>query len=227
MKRTILPLLLICCLATKAQSIDFGTQYQLSTHFKTWKGGELALAEELRIVDNSRRFAKSETSIELQHSLLRKQFKPYGLKWRIGGGYSFIIRQNNQFLTYPQHRFMVQTAASKQLGTWRLGARIRLQTTYRNPATGDYRFNPQSKLRTRLSAQYQPHGSMWQYALSEEYFIRIADPRGALLDEFRTQLSATRQLNKTQSFTLFAKLSNEVQVKAPEHLLALGIELEL
>lgn len=226
MKQLPLIVLLLLSLAAHAQTSDFGTELEASATFKLTKGTELTLSEELRMKDNSHRYAKSETSAALQYALLRKPLKQYDMRWRIGGGYSFINRQNSEYRFSSQHRLMVQTSLSKDWSSWRLSARMRYQSTWRNPAAGSFQVNPQQYLRLRLSARYSPAATPWQLTLSEEVFCRIADPRGSLIDESRTQLSATYDLNKHHSITLYGKIAQELQVANPGRFFALGISYD-
>lgn len=223
MRRLLTLLLVLLPAMLCAQASDFGTEYGLSYALRTWKGAELTLGQELRLKDNSRRFAKSETSLDLQQQLLRHALKPYDMRLRIGGGYSFIYRQNASHLSYPQHRFVLQTSLTRDWGPLRLGFRTRLQSTWRDPRLGSYRVNPQHYLRLRLSARYAIAHTPWQLGLSHEGFIALSSPQSPLYDECRTQLSATYKINKHQSITLYGKLSQELQTPAPETFYALGL----
>lgn len=227
---TTIPLLFILLLLApavgRAQSSDFGTEYSLSYAIKPWKGGELSLGQELRFKDNSRRFAKSETSLDLQHALFRKPLKRYQMRLRIGGGYHFIYRQNASFYSYPQHRLILQETLSKDWGSMRLGFRTRFQSTLRDPRLGDYKVNPQQQLRLRLSLRYSLPDSPWQFDISHEGFVSLTAQPAPLYDEYRTQLCATRSIGKHQSVTIYAKCSQELQVPAPETYYCLGLSLD-
>lgn len=227
LRQLILCTLLLCPLPSIAQNNDFGTEYELSYSLKPWKGGELSLSEELRLKDNSRRYAKSETGIMLQHALLRHTLRNLDMKWRIGGGYSFINRQSQQYQISNQHRFTLQSSLTKDWRDWRFGFRTRMQTTLRNPNTGSYSDNPQTYLRIRLSARHSIPNSPWAIALSEEGFACIFRPKGARIDECRTMLSATYDIDHRKALTIYAKLSQEFQVKKPETFYALGLSLNL
>ncbi len=210
----------------RAQSNDFGTEVGASYSLKPWRAGEVTLSEQLRFKDNSTRYAKSETGITLQQSLFRRQLKEHGLRWRVGGGYAFINRQNSKLRFYNQHRFILQTSLSKDFGNWRFGSRVRLQTNYRNPNSGSYRDNPQTHLRFRLSVRYELPNKPWELELSEECYYRVADPKGDFVDKARTILSATYNINRTHSVTLYGKLNQELQVKDPEAFYCMGLSFQ-
>lgn len=220
-------MLMLCCLTAAAQTTDYGTEWEASATLKVWKGGELTLGEELRLKDNTQRYAKSETSASLQHTILRKQMKPYGIRWRIGGGYSFINRQNSEYIFYNQHRTMLQTSLAKDWGPWRLSGRLRYQQSWRNPATGSYQVNPQQVLRMRLAARYKASGAPLQLTLSEEIFCQIANPKGNWVDECRTQLAVTHELNKHHSISIYGKIAQELQTANPERFIAIGISYDI
>lgn len=226
LRHLLLPAFLMCALFACAQTSDFGTEYGASYSLKPWKGGELELSEELRLKDNSRRYAKSETAITIQHALLRKQLKAYDMRWRIGGGYSFINRMNESYCFSNQHRLILQSTISKDFDQLRLSFRTRFQSTIKNPYTGDYKDNPQSYLRLRISTRYNLRGTPWQIELSEEGFIKTFSPTGNYLDESRSILSATYNLDKHRSLTLYGKLSKELQTSNPETFYCLGLNFQ-
>lgn len=223
MRRLLLILLVLAPVILFAQTSDFGTEYGLSYAFKPWRGSELSLSQELRFKDNSRRFAKSETGIDLQQALFRKPLKSLDMRFRLGAGYHFICRQNASYNIYNQHRFLLQSNLTKDLGQWRLGLRARMQTTLRNPQLGSYKDNPQHCLRLRLSVRYELPDSPWQLSLSHEGFVSLFSTYSPLYDESRTQLSATRAFGKHQSLSMFAKCSQEVQVANPDTYYSLGL----
>lgn len=226
-RTSILLLALLCSLTAAAQRYDFGTEYSLSTSFKVAKGCKLDLSEEVRLTDNSTRYTRSESSVMLQYSLLRRQLKANNMRWRIGGGYAFLNKQNSHLHYYNQHRFILQSDLARDFDPFRLSLRLRWQSSYRNPAVGSYRLNPQNYLRLRGAVRYGRPDSPWSFGLSDECLYRVGDPKGDFIDENRLILSATRQLDQSKSLTLFARISSELQVKNPQTQLLFGLGLGL
>lgn len=227
LRSSLLLLALLLPLSAAAQQRDFGTEYSLSASFKIAKGWKLDLSEEIRLTDNSSRYTRSESSLMLQYSPLRRQLKPCNMRWRIGAGYAFLNKQNSQLRFYCQHRFVLQSSLSRDFDPFRLTLRLRWQSNYRNPAAGSYRLNPQNYLRLRAAVRFGQPDSPWSFDLSDECLCRTGDPKGNFIDENRLILSASRQLDRTKSLTISARLSRELQVKNPQTILLLGLGLEL
>ncbi len=175
----------------------------------------MEVSEEVRLRDNSRRFDKAETGIALQQQLPKAFLRPLDCRWRIGAGYSAIVRQNSSYERFLQHRAFFQASVTKKVSDWRFGFRARYQATFRNPLTGDYLDNPKEYLRFRLEARCSLPHAPWSFSLSEECYCHIAYAKGNRIDEWRTRLEAARDLNSRHSIALYLLLIQETNVKSP------------
>lgn len=220
--------LLTCCLSSPAcaQTTDFGIEWQASYSFKPWRGGSITIGEKMRLADNASRFSQSKTSAAIQHTVPSRWLSLYDIRLRIGAGYTFIDRLTDHSYYELQHRLMAQAALSWDYGFWRFGGRTRIQCTFRDEKRGSYRYNPKLALRWRLSATYSMPDRPWRFGGYAEYFCRLNDPRGTLIDEMRYTLFATYRLDRHQSLSLYAKYFHEMQVSNPIRMPLLGIGYE-
>ena len=209
-----------------AQQRDFATELQASYGLKPWRGGTITLGEKVRFTEGSTRYSQSKTSLFVQQSLFRRQLGLHDLRFRLGGGYTFINRLTDPYgnpYYENQHRFTLQGLLARDYGFWRFGSRLRLQSTFRDAARGNYRYNPKLAARLRLSATYALPDRPWKFGANAECFYRLNDPRGSFLDEMRYTLSATRLLDRYQSISLYTKYYHELNVANPLRMLAVGL----
>jgi len=229
LKEIMLLLLLSVPVYAGAQQHDFGGELAATVGFKPWRGGSLTVGEKVRFIDGCTRFSQSKTSLVVQHSLLRSELKRYDLRWRVGGGYTFIDRlsdaYSNPYYEY-QHRLMLQSTLAWRYGLWRFAGRLRAQSTFRDEQRGDYRYNPKIALRARLSATYAFPDRPWKLGANSELFYRANDPRGAFVDEWRTTVEATYLFDRSSSLTLYGKYFHELQVDNPLRMFCLGLRYD-
>ena len=216
-------------MSVQGQHRDLGGELAATARVAPWRGASLTVGEKVRFTEGCSRFSQSKTSVVLQQGLWKDGLDLYDLRLRIGAGYTFIDRLTDAYSNpyYElQHRLMVQTALSWRRGFWRVGGRLRLQSTFRDETRGSYRYNPKLCLRGRLSASYSMPDRPWRFGANTELFYRANDPRGRIVDEWRSALEVTRLLDRHSSLTLYAKYFHELQVADPLRMVCLGLRYD-
>lgn len=227
MKKTLsLLFLLTSLLCAQAQSDDCGSEWAASAAWDLGRCWQVDLGEELRLSQSSTHIGKSESSAGLSRSLWANRIAVYGWKVKAGAGYSYIWRYNSHHYYEPQQRIELSLKASKELGQWKLSSRTRCQTTWRDEARVEARYNPKMYLRQQLQVEYTLPGKPWNFFASEECFYRLNDPEGHWVDEWRTRIGAEYQWSRRSTLGLYFKVSQEVQVEAPETLYLLGVSYD-
>lgn len=213
-------------MVSTAQNVDFGSELAVSFSKEFGRGWEWNVDEEVRLNQNSMHYCKSETSAGLDYALWRDALDVYGLKMKIGANYAFINRYNNDNYYENQNRLNLNFNVAKEYGYWKLALRSRLQTTYRDENHGNYSWNPKMYLREKLELSYEFPTRPWKFFVSEETFLRLNNPQGNYIDEWRTRIGTTYRVNRNSRISLYLKMANEWQVKNPQSFYAVGLEYE-
>ena len=218
--------MVVVCGSLRAQSYDFGTEWEARYSRAVVKGTEISVAEELRFKHYSTRFTKSETTVALSQALWRKSLKQHGMRLKLGASYAFIYRYNKNRYYEDQHRLNLNLSFTKKFGDWAVGYRARWQTTFRNERIGDYKYNPQMYLRNRIGVSYSFPDKPWKLSLTEECFQRLNHPSKKIVDEFRTVATVSYQVDRHNTVSMQLKAATEVQVKNPDRFFCLGFAYE-
>ena len=225
----ILVSLLLCCGMARAQHGDFGAELSATYGHRLWSGASFAFGEKVRLNSNCSQYSQSKSSVSIGQRLLHRQLDLYNLKWKIGGGYTFINRLNegkHRQYYENQHRFMLQSTLSYNYGFWRASGRVRLQSTFRDESRGSYRYNPKVVLRGRVTLGYVLPDKPWRFGAGAEYFYRANDPKGSFVDEMRYSVETTRIIDGRQNLSLYLKYFHELQVADPVRMIVVGLRYD-
>ncbi|GAB6012513.1 DUF2490 domain-containing protein [Viscerimonas tarda] len=177
----------------------------------------VSMDEEIRLINNNIGFDRSVTSVGLDYSLFDKKVK-------IGGYYAFIYLYNNDYRYEPRHRYYLNLSY-KETGfkPFILSWRGRLQGTYRDENTGEYRINPKYVMKNKLEAAYTIWGSPWRPYLSCDVSTSLNDPvKGYELLRIRYEGGVNWRLNRTDYMEFFLRF-NEYLSDTDLHRLSVGI----
>ncbi|MDR0872269.1 MAG: DUF2490 domain-containing protein [Prevotellaceae bacterium] len=177
---------------------------------------DASLSQEVRFNQNVTNYCRFETTAEANYNFWRKQAK-------VGVLYSFINKENSDYLYENRHRFTLQAAYKHEFIKWKLSWRGRFQTTFRDETRGDYKINPKNYLRNRVQVDYIIRGSRFKPSLSCEFFYQLNNPDHNIIDQIRATVGTDYVLTRRSSLEVFLRYDKEIQVKTPAGVLMLGV----
>ncbi len=205
--------------AQSGRSTDFGGI--VSAEAATGLGGSFGLSveEELRFDHNFSQFNRWLNSVGVDYNCLHNRMN-------IGLTADYIRRHNDRGYYENRGRLGVQVTYSETYRRFKFQVRSKAIGTFFDERTGDHRINPRLYWRNRLKVTYQPMNSRFRYALSTELFWLTNDPKKGGLDNLRTVLSVDYRLSRRYYLSAFARMDNDLWVKAPVDRFYLGMTLK-
>lgn len=219
MKRLLLILLVILTVGAFAQSertTDFGGI--VSAEGEVALGGPwgLSVEEELRFDHNFTQFDRWLNSVGVDYTCLHNRMN-------IGLTGDYIRRHNDRGYYENRGRLGLQVTYTEEYRRFKFQVRSKALATFFDERTGEHRVNPRIYWRNRFKVTYQPMNSRWKYALSTELFWLTNDPKKGGVDNLRTVLSVDYRLSRRHYISAFARVDNELGVKAPVDLFYIGL----
>ena len=219
MKRWLFIALLLASVEVYAQSgrtTDFGGI--VSAEVEAALGGPWGVSaeEELRFNNNFSQFDRWLNSVGVDYSCLHTRMN-------IGLIADYIRRYNERGYYENRGRLGLQVTYTEEWRRFKFQVRSKAIGTFFDERTGEHRVNPRLYWRNRLKVIYQPMNSRWKYALSTELFWLTNDPKKGGIDNLRTVLSVDYRLSRRYYLSAFARMDNDLQVKAPVDLIYIGL----
>ena len=219
MKRWLFIALLLASVEVYAQSgrtTDFGGI--VSAEVEAALGGPWGVSaeEELRFNNNFSQFDRWLNSVGVDYSCLHTRMN-------IGLIADYIRRYNERGYYENRGRLGLQVTYTEEWRRFKFQVRSKAIGTFFDERTGEHRVNPRLYWRNRLKLIYQPMNSRWKYALSTELFWLTNDPKKGGIDNLRTVLSVDYRLSRRYYLSAFARMDNDLQVKAPVDLFYIGL----
>ncbi|OAV71395.1 hypothetical protein Barb6_01432 [Bacteroidales bacterium Barb6] len=162
---------------------------------------DIAVEEEVRLVNNIVGFDRSITSLGLDYSLFENRVK-------IGACYAFIYRYNNDHLFEPRHRYYLNLSCKQPVNQFTFSWRGRVQGTYRDENRNDYKINPKYMMKNKFEANYAVWGKPWKPYIACELSTELNDPAGNDLIRIRYQGGTGWRLNRTAYLDFFLRYDN-------------------
>lgn len=198
-----------------SQSSDFGAiaGFEYENDFaRFWS---LSAESDIKFNNMFSSYDRFKIGASVNRSFFRKH-----VKLSIGGDYI-----NKDETTYYESRFRLNTSlsASQKIRQFKFSYRARFQGTFRDEQKGDYRVNPKYYMRNRAEAEYTFIHKPIKLSLSSEFFWRLNNPTGNIIDNVRTVFSVRYRFNADNSMTFFLRADNEVQVNDPVNAYYIGV----
>lgn len=179
----------------------------------------LSAEEELRFDHNCTQFDRWLNSVGVDYSCLHDRMN-------IGLTADYIRRHNDRGYYENRGRMGLQVTYTEEYRRFKFQVRSKAIGTLFDERTGEHRINPRIYWRNRLKVTYQKPNSRFKYALSTELFWLTNDPKGGYVDNVRTMLSVDYRLTRHYTFSAFARLDNDLQVKEPTDRFYLGLTFQ-
>ncbi len=215
--RQLLLILLIGLSATylKAQTFETGGLVGMEYDAKILKGWHFDAETQVRFDHNFTHYDRWKLTVGTNYTFWQKRIK-------IGAAYSFMNYQSDEGIFDFRHRITGSLTLSQKFGIVKLSYRAAFQSTFRDESRGSYTFNPKTYMRNRLQGTFSIPGKPVKLYVSEEFWWRLYHPGKNIIDELRTTLGVKYIIKKHHTLDFFLRLSDEVQVKNPEHTLMVG-----
>lgn len=222
MKKVALIVFLLASVGAFAQSgrsTDFGGI--VAAEASSGLGGPFGIAaeEELRFDNNFTQFDRWLNSVGVDYTCLHTRMN-------IGLSADYIRRRNDKGYYENRGRLGLQVTYTEEYHRFKFQVRSKAIGTFFDERTGEHRVNPKLYWRNRLKVTYQPMNSRFKYALSTELFWLVNDPKKGGVDNLRTVLSVDYRLSRCYWLSAFARMDNDLQVKAPVDRFYLGLTLK-
>ncbi|MBO4489308.1 MAG: DUF2490 domain-containing protein [Bacteroidales bacterium] len=218
-------LLFLCCVALsvtslRAQSFETGGLIGVEYDQKILKGWHFNAETQVRFDHNFTHYDRWKISVGTDYTFWKKRIK-------IGATYSFMNYQDNKGFFDWRHRITGSLTFSQKIGIAKLSYRAAFQSTFRDEKRGSYKFNPKTYMRNRLQCTFSIPEKPVKLYISEEFWWRLYHPGKNIIDELRTTVGVKYTIRKHHTLDFFLRLSDEVQVKKPDHKLMIGITYEI
>jgi len=217
-------LLLICvfisAISLRAQSFETGGIVGVEYDLKVLKGWHFNAGTQVRFDHNFTHYDRWKITAGTDYTFWKKRIK-------VAAVYSFMNYQDDEGYFDFRHRITGSLTFSQKIGIARLSYRAAFQSTFRNENRGDYNFNPKTYMRNRLQCTFSIPEKPVKIYLSEEFWWRLYHPGNNIIDELRTVVGVKYEINKQHTLDFYLRLADEVQVKAPKHILMVGINYEI
>jgi len=212
----LLLLMSVMGLAQSERTTDFGGIVSAEASVALPANFGLSVEEELRFDHNFTQFDRWLNSVGVDYTCWHNRMN-------IGLTADYIRRHNDKGYFENRGRLGVQVTYSEEYRRFKFTVRSKVLGTFFDERTGDHRVNPRIYWRNRLKVTYQPMNSRWKYALSTELFWLTNDPKKGGVDNLRTVLSVDYRLSRRHYVSAFARVDNELGVKAPVDLFYVGL----
>ena len=203
-------------LAQSERTTDFGGIVSAEASVALPANFGLSAEEELRFNNDFSQFDRWLNSVGVDYTCWHNRMN-------IGLTADYIRRHNDKGYFENRGRLGVQVTYSEEFRRFKFTVRSKVLGTFFDERTGDHRVNPRIYWRNRLKVTYQPMNSRWKYALSTELFWLTNDPKKGGVDNLRTVLSVDYRLSRRHYVSAFARVDNELGVKAPVDLFYVGL----
>lgn len=203
-------------LAQSERTTDFGGIVSAEASVALPANFGLSAEEELRFNNDFSQFDRWLNSVGVDYTCWHNRMN-------IGLTADYIRRHNDKGFFENRGRLGVQVTYSEEYRRFKFTVRSKVLGTFFDERTGDHRVNPRIYWRNRLKVTYQPMNSRWKYALSTELFWLTNDPKKGGIDNLRTVLSVDYRLSRRHYVSAFARVDNELGVKAPADLFYVGL----
>ena len=203
-------------LAQSERTTDFGGIVSAEASVALPANFGLSAEEELRFNNDFSQFDRWLNSVGVDYTCWHNRMN-------IGLTADYIRRHNDKGYFENRGRLGVQVTYSEEYRRFKFTVRSKVLGTFFDERTGDHRVNPRIYWRNRLKVTYQPMNSRWKYALSTELFWLTNDPKKGGIDNLRTVLSVDYRLSRRHYISAFARVDNELGVKAPVDLFYVGL----
>lgn len=203
-------------LAQSERTTDFGGIVSAEASVALPANFGLSVEEELRFNNDFSQFDRWLNSVGVDYTCWHNRMN-------IGLTADYIRRHNDKGYFENRGRLGVQVTYSEEYRRFKFTVRSKVLGTFFDERTGDHRVNPRIYWRNRLKVTYQPMNSRWKYALSTELFWLTNDPKKGGVDNLRTVLSVDYRLSRRHYISAFARVDNELGVKAPVDLFYVGL----
>ncbi len=206
-------ILFIAC--AEAQSFETGGIVGMEYDLKILKGWHFNAGTQVRFNHNFTHYDRWKVTAGTDYTFWKKRIK-------IGATYSLLNYQDDEGFFDWRHRITGSLTLSQKFGIAKLSYRAAFQSTFRDESRGDYKFNPKTYMRNRLQCTFSIPGKPVKLYVSEEFWWRLYHPGKNIIDELRTTAGVKYEVRKHHTLDFFLRLSDEVQVKNPEHKLMIG-----
>ena len=203
-------------LAQSERTTDFGGIVSAEASVALPANFGLSAEEELRFNNDFSQFDRWLNSVGVDYTCWHNRMN-------IGLTADYIRRHNDKGYFENRGRLGVQVTYSEEYRRFKFTVRSKVLGTFFDERTGEHRVNPRFYWRNRLKVTYQPMNSRWKYALSTELFWLTNDPKKGGVDNLRTVLSVDYRLSRRHYLSAFARVDNELGVKAPVDLFYVGL----
>ncbi len=198
-----------------AQTFETGALLGAEYEMKIMKGWHWGVGGQLRFDHNFTQYNRAKVSVSTDYTFWQKRVK-------IGVGYGF-LNYHNEGVFDNRHRIQAALTLSQKFGNAKLAYRAQFQSTFRDNRRGDYRFNPKTYMRNRLTFSYKIPETAVKLHVSEEFWWRLYHPGNNIIDDLRTELGVEYAINKRHTLDFYLRSQNEVQVSNPRHIIYIGV----
>lgn len=202
-------------LSAYSQTTDFGAVLGIDYTKKINSAWNFSLEGEGRFNQNFTAYDRLKVGTGFDFSFLKDRLKA-------AASFNYMLKNEMAYFE-NRYRFNLALTYAEKIRQFKISYRLRAQTTLYEENHADHRFNPKTYLRNRLELSYDFFAKPVKIYASTEFFLRLYNPDGNFIDNFRTIVGVNYRFDRNSSISVFLRADNEIQVKNPANVYYLGV----
>lgn len=198
-----------------AQIGDFGTMGEVNFSKELSRAVEISVGQELRFNQLATSLSRSATSIETDITIIDKVL-------RANFEYKLLFNRENGFFE-TRHRASAGLLMLYNYNQLKFRFKTRLQSTYRDKETGEFKFNPRYVWRNNLELRYDIFGSRFTPFAYAESFCRLNSVNGFYFNSYRLGAGTKYRLSQFNTLSMELRFDQDIQVANPDNIVNLSI----
>ena len=199
----------------QAQIGDFGAIGEVKFSKELSRVVEISVGQELRFNQFATSLSRSATSLESDITIIDKVL-------RANFEYKLLFNRENGIYE-TRHRTSAGLLMLYNYNQFKFRLKTRLQSTYRDVETGEFKFNPRYVWRNNLELRYDIFGSRFTPFAYAESFCRLNSINGFYLNSFRLGAGTKYRLSQFNTLNLELRFDQDIQVPNPDNIVNLNV----
>lgn len=210
-RRIIMAVLLCSPITLPAQLNETGGIMSFKVSTKLLSGLDGKVSQEFRFDENLTHFNRSATTAELVYTLIRK-------KLLLGADYDLLCyNQENRYEL--RQRAALSLTYKQEFRDFSFSLRTRGQATFRDEATGEYKFNPRYLWRNKLGCSYRIFGSRFKPFGAMEIACPINSKQGFYMNKYRVEAGTSYRYSRHVTLEAKLRFDQGIQEVDPQNIL--------
>ncbi len=195
-----------------ADNEDFASDLTVGAEKSITKRFDVAAEGDIRFCNNDQNLDRLGIGGDASYEVLKKWLK-------VSAGYEFIAdhwKEDAENSFSYRHRANVSLSVKHKVSSWIFSLKGRYQVTWKDERFhAAYKWNPKEYFRLKGEIGYKIN-SHYQPYVAVEPFWQLNNPDNNVMDDLRYCVGMDYKLDRHNSFDLYFRIDDEMNVEAPE-----------